>query len=571
MRVLLPSNRLGFRCDSQQDADSIGCFCSAPSVPYGVVGNASVQSLASAGCTVTPCIDGFAGSYGNGDGLPSLDDKLSSGQFRDCEGETLFLQPNSEYIELLTGSRFNTQEMIKGMTSESGAHLRRAHEVVRGFRRTEGVSNTSLTSDEMYFSVIESLVMDTRRNCDLVLTATGKKTSVIPPACADFISSDSTMAFGTIRDAAFRVGNSNFRSELQRNFAIACGISGFGLKMPFMESFTSSKNTYLYNVNSRGNFFVHMSSGMPHGWVDLVNSTKLPHGSTFRAVGAEDAKPNFQYQILSDSCKLAARESGLSLARFAKTIGQQDSIILCVSSVLPTALMGGSWYGMLPIPEYFIDEYIRPMLRGIHDGGGRVLDFVIGDNMEEIISAATSTSNAYRFSARRSLEHQFLGRRMISGPIDEKRDELGHENALGFAWDHEVADPELGNCMHDIFWADMDGSRMIDWKGTISSCVDDQAAWSSLRFIYPDLPAINPVRGMSISSGRYNNNNANSVASSPSLSTRQIVAILRWEMVEWARRLTRHLRALADTNARYTASVSPDWSISSAGTVDIVR
>ena len=571
MRVLMPSNRLGFRCDSEQAENFVGCFCSASGVPYGVVGSTSVESLSSVGCTVTPCIDGFAGSYGNGDGLPSLNDKLSNNQFRDCEGENLFLQPNSEYLKIITGRRFNAQEMIKGMTSESGAHLRREHEVVRGFRRTEGISNISLTSDEMYFSVIESLVMDARRNCDLALAATRKKTSVIPPACADFISSDSTMSYGVIRDAAFSIGNSNFRSELQKNFAIACGISGFGLKMPFVEAFTSSKGSYLYNSNSRGNFFVHMSSGMPHGWVDLINSTKLPHGSTFRAVGAKDEKTNFQYQILSDSCKLAARESGLSLARFAKTIGQQDSIILCVSSVLPNALMGSSWYGMLPIPEYFIDEYIRPLLRGIYDGGGKVLDFVIGDNMEEIISAATSSSNSDRFTARRSLEYQFLGRRMISRPIDEKRDELGHENAVGFAWNHELADPELGNCMHDIFWSDLDGSRMIDWKGTISSCVDDQAAWSSLRFIYPDLPVKNPVQGMSVSSGRYNNKNANYVASSSSLITRQIVAILRWEKVEWTHLLTRHLRALADTNARHMASASTDWSVSSAGTVDIVR
>jgi len=571
MRVLIPSNRLGFRCGSPQHADSIECLCNTSAVPYGVVGYASVQSLASVGCIVTPCIDGFAGSYRNGNGLPSLHDKLSSSQFLDCEGENLFLQPNSDYMELLTRRRFNAQEVINGMTSESGGHLRRAYEIVRGFRRIEGVSNTSLTSDEMYFSIIESLIMDVRRNCDLALAATRKKTSVIPLACADFISSDSTMTFGAIRDAAFRVGNSNFRSELQRNLAIACGISGFGLKMPFMESLTSSKGQYLYNVNSRGNFFVHMSSGMPHGWVNLINSTKLPQGATFRAVGAKDAKPNFQYQILADSCKLAARESGLSLARFAKTIGQQDSIILCVSSVLSNALMGSSWYGILPIPEYFIDEYIRPLLRGIHDGGGKVVYFVIGDNMEEILSVATSSSHADRFIARRSLEYQFFGRRMISGPIDEKRDEIGHENALGFSWDHIVADPEHGNCMHDVFWTDLDLSRMMDWKGTISSCADNQAAWSSLRFMHPELPARNPVHGMSIVSGRYNSKNANSVASGALLNTRQIVAILRWEMVEWTRCLTRHLRALADTSARYVASESPSWSVDAAGAVDIVR
>lgn len=562
--VLVPSAQLGIKCSS------FGCECVFGASQNGVIGHEYLSALAEAGVKITPSIYDYlsAENFSNtSDSVAEALTTIDAGSLDMCEASLpVLMSPAPDLLRWTIPSEIDAIQRQRMLGGSGDPAYRRAFESMRRMQRRSGsgVIENVFLQDTAF--IRRAVISDIGRGGDMVAHQTGRNAVIIPQACPSFVDEDGVSGWGALADGRSGSSNSGSRAVLKSALNDAAAMSGFGLPSDGIGSSPSDSGSQL--LSQARSLCVHISSGYPIGCVEVVGSTALPDGQTYRPPLTAATSANFSHQALVATSRMLFRESGATLANFGRRL-MNPPFHLAVSGVSGASAMSSSWYGMLSIPHAFVENMIKPMYMGCYDAGLRIESIIIADDMERLLSIATSSSHPQRYSVRRCLEHQFLHKKLKLAAHTRVRIEGLVSNVSSVSWNLQDASPDEGGCLPDEMWCDLDDVNGHDWKSLAAYCGHSDSNWHAYRYSRAGLPMANPFLGMQFVPKDFNSSQASAIASLPSLSAREVVDLIRWEFLEWTRQVGRHVVNLIASNGRYVAADTDAWKTLTHGQVEI--
>jgi hypothetical protein len=562
--VLIPSSQLGLLCSPS------ACACGFGSSDDGIIGAQYIASLSLEGIVVAPSVSDYlsAENFSNsGDSVAEILLASDGASIAACPASCpVIMSPAPDLLDLIKPSTVDLMQQQRMLGGDSNPAFRRVFESLRRMQRRSASAFMSGSYIKDMSSLRRTVVGEIGRGCDMVTYRFGKNALVIPPASPSFVDEDGVGGWRALADGRAGSSNTASRAALASSMSDAAALSGMGdsvaseQKLP---SDLSSAPSYRSRV-----FCFHMSAGYPLGCSAFVDGTALPSGHTYREPLSTSVSSNFSHHAMSSASKKIFRESGASVGYFSKRLMNPPTHI-AMSGVVHDSFMSSSWYGMLPMPSYFIDDMVRPFWLGMSDAGLQPESLIIADDLERLISIATSPSHPRRYSVRRCLEHQFLHRKLKLRSHLRTRTEGTTSSISSLSWNVETASPDLGSCLPDEMWCDLDDANGHDWKSLIATCGGSDSSWQAYRYSRPGLPSVNPFLGMRISPSDFNSPQASAIASLPSLGAREVVDMIRWEFFEWTRQVGIHMVNLIAAKGRYVAADIGLWKTMTHGQVEV--
>lgn len=425
-------------------------------------------------------------------------------------------------------------------------------------------SSSNLSSTYARKSVLSQLYR-AKKNIE----SSSARSCMIMPSCAvDFLSSSGLQSFRDKTDALKTSSTIGAESALKNHFLDAAAINGFGDKVANSNLFNSAISSVQSPQGDISPIFVaHISSGFPCGLDGVINGSLIDGMSTWRPRGSSTAYVSWLNDHIENYSPDIFKRHGLASGQFCVRELNNAPAYMGLSSVQPSSLKSGSWYGFLPDPFKFVDIFCRPIYQGMLQSKANFLGIIITQPLEELLAIASSDWHQSRFQVRRALEHQFLGRTLAASTVRLKRDEAGFENVSGRVWDSQQVDPANGDCLPDWIWCPREEDRSQDVLGLIRSCSDSDSVWHAMRFRYRGLSSQNPFRGLSIQPNSYNSNLANALSLRSSLNIDDICDLIRSEMLQWISVVSMHLNNVYDTGGLHSGDDNSGWSWESSGMV----
>ena len=562
--VMVPSFQLGLTCTSS------ACECGFGAHEDGAIGLQYRSSLTSAGITIAPSVFDYlsAENFANaGDSVAEAVSVADASALSSCAPSCpVIMSPAPELLGLvnpITVDLVDRQRMLGG--SENPA-FGRAFESMRRMQRRSGAGVAAGNFLKDMSMLRRAVISDIGRGCDMVSHRFGKNAIVIPAACPSFVDADGVAGWRMMADGRTGSSNAASRSALSASLSDAASLSGLGAPNTVGQSGPLDLGSQpSYRARS---FCFHMSSGYPMGCSALVDGTALPNDQTYRQATFSSISSNFNHQALTAASRLIFKEVGLTVATFAKRLMSPPTHI-AVSGVSHDSSMSSSWYGMLSTPSCLVDDMVRHLWLGMADAGLEAESLIIADDMERLLSIATSSSHPQRYAVRRCLEHQFLHRKLRMESHVRTRVEGGVSSVSSLSWSLQQADPDMGTCLPDDMWCDLEDANGHDWKSLIGSCSASDSNWQAYRYSRPGLSPVNPFTGMRITPSDFNSYQASSIAALPSLGAREVVDMIRWEFVEWTRQVGIHMVNLIAAKGRYIAANTESWKTLTHGQVEV--
>ena len=562
--VLVPSAQLGLLCSLP------ACACGFGGSKNGIIGEQYVASLLSEGIVVAPSVSDYLSAENFSNSGDSVAEKLLAADgaaIAACPMSCpVIMSPSPDLLDLVRPSMFDLIQQQKMLGGDSNPAFRRAFESLRRMQRRSASAFLSGNYIQDMSSLRRTVVGDIGRGCDMVTYRFGKNALVIPPASPSFVDEDGVGGWRSLADGRAGSSNSASRTALVSSMSDAAALSGFGGSVASeraLPSDLSSAPSYRSRV-----FCFHMSAGYPLGCSAFVDGTSLPSGHTYREPLSTSVSSNFSHNAMSSASKKIFREAGASVGSFSRRLGNPPTH-MAMSGVAHDSLMSSSWYGMLPLPSSFVDDMIRPFWLGMSDVGLQAESLIIADDLERLISIATSPSHPQRYSVRRCLEHQFLHRKLKLRSHLRTRTEGTTSSISSLSWNVETASPDVGSCLPDEMWCDLDDANGHDWKSLIATCGGSDSSWQAYRYSRTSLPSVNPFLGMRILPSDFNSPQASAIASLPSLGAREVVDMVRWEFFEWTRQVGIHMVNLIAAKGRYVAADIDLWKTLTHGQVEV--
>lgn len=562
--VLVPSAQLGIECSSS------GCECGFGGSQNGVIGHEYLSVLTGVGVVIAPSIYDYLSAENFSNGSDSVAEALiaiDAASLSLC-GTNLpvLMSPAQDLLRLTIPSEVDEVQRQKMLGGDGDPAFRRAFESMRRMQRRSGLGVTTSAFSQDVASMRRAVINDVGRGGDMVTRQTGRSVVIIPRACPSFVDEDGVSGWRAYADGRSGSSNSGSRAALNAALSDAAAISGFGLPSDVGNSHPSDSGSQ--SLLQAKPLCVHVSSGYPIGCVALVDGSSLPENETYRPPLAGAASANFDHQALAAASRTIFREYGATLAAFGRRL-MSPPFHLAVSGVSGASAMSSSWYGMLSIPHGMVDSMIKPIYMGCYDAGLRLESLVVADDMERLLSIATSSSHPQRYSVRRCLEHQFLHKRLKLISQTKIRLEGLASSVSSMSWNIQDASPDVGGCLPDEMWCDLDDLNGHDWKSLAANCGHSDSNWQAYRYSRAGLPVANPFLGMQFVPTDFNSSQASAIASLPSLSAREVVDLIRWEFLEWTRQVGRHLVNLIAAKGRYVAADTDTWKTLTHGQVEI--
>jgi len=562
--VMIPSSQLGLLCPSS------ACACGLGGSEDGIIGAQYVASLSSDGIVIAPSVSDYlsAENFSNsGDSVAEILLASDDAAIATCPASCpILMSPAPDFLNLIKPSTIDLIQQQKMLGGDSSSAFRRAFESLRRMQRRSASAFLSNNYIQDTSSLRRSVVNDIGRGCDMVTYRFGKNALVIPPASPSFVDEDGVGGWRALADGRAGSINSASRAALVSSMSDAAALSGLGDSVASERTLPSDLGS-APSYKSRA-FCFHMSAGYPLGCSAFIDGTALPHGQTYREPLSTSVSSNFSHHAMSFASKKIFREAGASVGSFSKRL-MNPPTHMAMSGVAHDSLMSSSWYGMLPLPSSFIDDMVRPFWLGMSDAGLQAESLIIADDLERLISIATSSSHPRRYAVRRCLEHQFLHRKLKLTSHLRTRAEGATSSISSLSWNVEAASPDFGSCLPDEMWCDLDDVNGHDWKSLIATCGGSDSNWQAYRYSRPNLPSVNPFLGMRILPSDFNSPQASAIASLPSLGAREVVDMVRWEFFAWTRQVGIHMVNLIAAKGRYVAADTGLWKTLTHGQVEV--
>jgi hypothetical protein len=562
--VIVPSSQLGLRHDPNI------CYCVFGGAQAGVIEAHDVASLVKDGVLVSASVSDYLSteSFSNSnDSLYDIVDAHNTVTWKSCGINPIYIMmPAKEVFDLLSPLDLNIIEQQKMLGGNDHPAFRRTFESIKRMHRRGASSGINIHSRIDSEAIHLAVISDLNRGRNFLLHRLGGVPILVPPPAGSFVDLDGVRGWLGMSDGMSASSNSQSRSALSSSLDQSASLCGFGTASYGSHSLSMGERDY--KSTGGGIFCFSISAGYPAGLDKVIDGSLLPYGQTYRQSGSSRMQINFSSAVLRHTSARIFRENGKTIGSFVVNRLGKPPFYLSVCGVSPRSTMSSHWYGMISHPAALIDDVVRPIFLGLVDAKCVIDGVVIGDDLEYLLSVATSSVNPLRYAVRRCLEHQFLGRPLKLVRESRQRKESGISDAESYVWNVGDADPDLGMCLPDEMWCAIGSHSKHNWKVLIDTCSNGDSNWHAYRFRHPNLPVANPFRGMRLRPEGFNSSNAAKVASLSYVGAREVVDTIRWELFEWTRHVGRHIVDLVRSKGMYSAAGTDGWKTETSGLVE---
>ena len=566
MNSFVLGSQLGISCEGSH------CGCAFPKNDISGLASASSRFLKSFPISVMPSTPKFF-SLDDGNekhhSLSYLIENLDSASLNSCDRYApICAMPHDELLSFLNMVDVDISNQSQLLSDSNNYVFQSIYKYAINLQK-DSLGRQFANSLNLSSTYARKSVLNQLHRAKKNIESSSARSCMIMPSCAvDFLSSSGLQSFGDKTDALKTSSTINAESALKNHFSDAAAINGFGDKVANSNLFNAATSSSHYPQGDISPIFVaHISSGFPCGLDEIINGSLIGGKSTWRPRGSSSAHVSWINDHIESYSPDIFKRHGLVSGQFCVRELNSAPAYMSLSSVQPSSLKSGSWYGLLPDPFKFVDIFCKSVYQGMLQSKANFLGIVIAQPLEELLTIASSDWHQSRFQVRRALEHQFLGRPLSASTVRLKRNESGFEEVSGRVWDSQQADPSNGDCLPDWIWCPQEEDRSQDVLGLIRSCSDSDSIWHAIRFRYRGLSSRNPFRGLSIRSNSYNSNLANSLSLRSSLNIDDICDLIRSEMLQWISVVSVHLNNVYETGGLHSGDNNSGWSWKSSGMV----
>lgn len=565
-KFAIPALFIGLSCRSDE------CSCKFAGSVDGVLDNSNIDNYFNGHAVVLNSITECAGvgaAFRNYSSLRNFLETINYSSFDDCVAKfPLFISFHDNLLSLVFAENHSNESIGQIIAANNNFALSNLVQSSIVDRRNVGISQIDTLKRIGSSEISLAAYSEIKKIIDAVYFKTGKTIICLPGFAKDIVTSQLSTGFFDKSDALRATDLSEVRNSVRSMLYHSAQLGSFGI--PAGQSDASS---VVMNVNSSRMAAARRLSfcipcGYPVGLKNLVNFSCLPNGQTYRARGSSVVTGSFVHDNLKDSTINIFMDIGKTLASFAKASCNNSPVTLGISCIESNSVKSDSWLGLLPDPRQFCEFYISPLVKGVLASRGSIDIIYLAQNLEKLISIATSKSDIRRFGVRRSLEHQFLGRPLLITDDNLLRNDGAYKTVKRSCWDAKPASIEDGTCLPDEFWAE-DSEEIFDWKSCINLFASSDSNWKTFIFSQPSLPSKNPFKKFKFINGSFNSKEASSIWNSSVLRKSDIIAIIRWEMLEWTRMLSLQISEIIKNNGSFVENKNiPSWKFDTYGNIE---